>query len=212
MNLLIVTISLGQDIITRTDGTQILGKVTGEDSTHIFVKTVIKDKEIEAAIMKNKVAQILYENAEKPIKFNKKIKGLLNIEEGFWGYKYYKDDKKVTYKEFHKALKPHDKIYNEYKKSIGPRMLSNVTGIIGGYFIGRSLGKFIVDKGKKFDTSSLALGGGFILISIPFSGASLNKKKEAVSMYNEMIVNKNSLGYQEDVRLSIKGLGLYVDF
>jgi len=209
---LIIVISIGQDIITKKDGTKIYGEVLGEDSTQVYILTLVNSVESEEGVLKSRIAQIDYGFSETAVARNKNLFGLLHIENSVWGNRYYQGNNRIYKSDFKNTLRRFPAIYSTYQKSITFEAFGGIIGFVGGILIGNVIGELIIDRNSDFKKNKFFIGSGLALISIPLNSAARNNQKKAISNYNDMITSKKSFGFQEEVRFSINGLGVYIDF
>ncbi len=97
------------------------------------------------------------------------------------------------------------------KKSQSNNFMGNLLGVVGGFILGYQL--VAITSNRSDGLTSLAVGAGLSVLSIPFSARAQRQSTKAVRLYN------NSLGktsYYHPAELKLKfipnGLGLVLKF
>lgn len=100
--------------------------------------------------------------------------------------------------------------FTEMKTARSNYVIGNIIGGIGGFCVGYPLGTAMA--GGKANWTMAAIGGGLVLVSIPFSITYTRHAKHAVSVYNMGL--RQTSGNLLDLKLGFtsNGFGLNISF
>jgi hypothetical protein len=166
-----------QDVVTRTDGSKVYGKIIKEDSTNIYISTYIKSKKYDTFINKNKVLEVYYDQKFSYDTILPPRENMLSIHEGFWSTKYYQNAERINRDMFFNKLSQNPLALEQYKKGSGSKILAGVFGFASGYLIGRQLT-------GKFDGRQFAIGGILFISGVFIDAGGNRKRKRALDIYN----------------------------
>ncbi len=144
--------------------------------------------------------------------FSQNAKDSIEIKNSFWGKSYKYNGKYLTPSQIRKTIKDNPEAYKVMGYAGGYKMFSDVFSCAGGFLIGYPIGTHLYGKEKpKWELA--AIGGGLVLIAIPFAIGYSKRVNKAVRIYNEGIrqttdVKKLNfeLGYTPD------GIGVRMKF
>ena len=105
------------------------------------------------------------------------------IAEDFGGYKFIKDGKILTYRQLYEIMKDDSELEPIMNKAWSYKTFSNVTGFVGGFMIGWTIGTMI--SGHKPDYVIGGIGCGLLFLTIPTSSHGSKKARNAVDIYNK---------------------------
>lgn len=208
------TISFAQDQLTLINGTTIATKIIDAEGDQIEVKKYNNLHGNSIFIPKSTIHKIIYEDGSTKI-FNAideaevakkketiaKSKGTyipngetedLMIMQGIWSTKYYEAGKKVSCKQFERALGADDNILELYKKGQSQRTVAGIVGIPAGFFLGNGAASLIYGNnnsilgrgtGKSWTTLGIGILGTIITFNIDKKGQS--KMLSAIRTHND---------------------------
>lgn len=145
-------------------------------------------------------------------------KGLITIEEDFWGKYYALDGKKITDEQYMELITncPESKFYYEkgckQKKTGWNLLIVGAPAYASGLLINRI--------GDSMDSQLLLIGGGILclcgtattLVSIPVLISGNHKKKNAYKVYNEYCAQPTTATLSLGPATKGVGVGLYLNF
>ena len=201
-----------QDIITRSDGTKIYGKIIKEDSTKVFIETEIKGVKKETFIIKTRVKNIYYGEINLNSKLDLPNGQTITYREGLSRYHFFLGDRILSNSEVAAIISTYPPAFDKYRNASGNKFFSNVVGFTGGFLMGHALGRYIFKRSNGFETTKLLIGAGIAFISFPISSKAEFQKMEAIRIYNESLGHLNKIGYKENIELKIGLNGIYVTF
>lgn len=136
-------------------------------------------------------------------------KDTIEIKKGLGTTFLYKGDK-LNNKKLLSVLESNNTAYTELKSAQGSYTAGNICGFIGGALIGYQLGASI--GGGKPNWAVAGVGGGFIVLGIPFSSSYLKKAKKAVAIYNGDVNKTAKIKTEFLPAITSNGIGLLVKF
>lgn len=166
-----------QDVIVRTDGSKVYGKIIKEDSTNIYISTFVKSKKYDTFISRNKVMEVYYDQNFSYDTILPPRENMLSVHQGFWSTKYYQNAERINRDMFFDKLSQNPLALEQYKKGTGSKMLAGVFGFASGYLIGRQLT-------GKFDGRQFAIGGILFISGVFIDAGGNRKRKRALDIYN----------------------------
>jgi len=129
----------------------------------------------------------------------------IEVKKSFGEVQLYKDDVRLTMKDTKALMRDHEAAFKELRKANTNKAFSYIFGIPGGALIGYPIGTAI--GGGEPEWLLAGIGAGLIVVSIPFISGYNKRARNAVSLYNESVINTTS-SFQPDVRFSVKANGL----
>lgn len=173
-----------QDLITKTDGTDIKAIVEEVGSKEVKYKEYSNPEGPVYSLPKSDVLMIIYENGKKEIigqMQNTIPDGVMTLDRrsGKLAINGMAIDKKST----HLYLSPEAE--SQYKtgdtiSSIGDAMISSGIGFAGGYLIGTLIGKGDIKRGLPV----YGVCAGIAILGIPLHFMGVSKIKKAINDYN----------------------------
>jgi len=126
------------------------------------------------------------------------------------GISFTQNGKKLTMNQLISVTKVNTNASKEIQTAKINHDVAQLFGLPGGLLVGFSLGRAMVSG--EANTLLLAIGGGLIAISIPFSSAYSKHAKEGVKIFNEGL-NSTALGKIDfNFGLTQHGIGLSMNF
>jgi len=126
------------------------------------------------------------------------------------GLAYYQHRKPLNYRQLAEMMKSNDLAYKHIKRAKRNQNTSLLFQYAGGFLIGYPIGTMIAGGDPNWVLAGI--GGGLILLSIPFVTSSMENGKQAVQYYNERI--QSDVGYrrkpQFEVGVTQNGIGIVV--
>lgn len=196
-----------QDRIIRKDGRTIECEVLSVDSTYVNFKLLHGSTYIETRLEMDQVEDIQYEGYYDPRTIEPDI--ILVKKEGV-SYKYYIGNRSLSNSELSGLLSLNQLAYAKYKKAQASNGGAMVFGFIGGALIGWPIGTAI--GGGNPNWYLAAAGGGFILLSIPFSLDARENLHSAIDIYNEGLNKTSYVKPKVFLGFSQNGVGIRLVF
>lgn len=144
--------------------------------------------------------------------FSQTVQDSIEIKRSFFGTTYKYNGKYLTPNKIRKTIRVNPEADKVMGYAYGYKMFSDVFSMAGGFLIGYPIGTHLVGR-EKPNWELAALGGGLVLIAIPFAIGYSKRVDKAVRIYNDGLrqttqVNKLNfeLGYTPD------GIGVRMKF
>lgn len=141
--------------------------------------------------------------------FGQSTSDTIEIRYGF-GPVFVQNNRKLTPKELMGITYSNPEAYNEMIIAKRNADASSVFGGIGGFMVGWPIGAAI--GGGEPNWAMAAIGGGLILISIPFSTGYSKRAKRAVKIYNNDIKQTSTRKFDFDMGFTCDGIGFRITF
>lgn len=196
-----------QDVIIRKNGTTIDCEVIDVDSSYVNFKILHGDSEVQTRLKMDEVEKIVYEGeydfttSDTPSEITIK-KGLTT--------RYYHQGVPLTNPELAGLLSLNKAAHAEYKKSKGSMAGAMILSFAGGFCIGWPIGTAIA--GGDANWTLAAIGGGLILLSIPFTLDANKKVENAIDIYNGGLSRSSSAKPKVLLGFSPNGAGIRLVF
>ena len=214
--LIILLLSTGflysQDVIIRKDGKSIIGKITKEDSTNVYITTIVKAVFYDTFISRSKIVSIKYGVNMQSSTDPKLSHQTITIRNTFLGKQHFFGGQYKDVNEIKMILKTNPQALELFVNTFATSAFADICEYGGGFMIGYSIGQWLIKGNNKFNWSLLGIGAGVTLISIPISISAQKQRKLAVDVYNNSIIQKGKIGYKEDINPSITGSGICLRF
>lgn len=115
------------------------------------------------------------------------------------GYRYIQNGNKLNMRGLVKKMRYNQQAYDLIRKAKSNKTLPAIMGFIGGYLIGRQIGKDIV--GGDANWALAGVGIGLIAIEIPIY-SSVNKKiKQAIQLYNSSLESTSFYEFKPEFKI-----------
>ena len=134
----------------------------------------------------------------------------INYEKVFGGYKYTQNDKPISVKQMSEAMNNNPEASAYMKKAKTNYGASMVFNFAGGFLIGWPIGTAL--GGGEPEWGMAAIGGGLILLGIPFAKATNTNAIKAVDIYNASNGDIGARVYTLNFGLSSRGIGITMKF
>lgn len=144
--------------------------------------------------------------------FNVSSAQVIEMKLNLLGYKFIKNDKKISWNELVEATNKNKEANHLIKKAKTHNTISNISALVGGVLTGIPIGQSITEGDPNWTLAYI--GGGIFAISIPFTLSALNKANKGVDEYNQSLKPTASTYLQPSFDLIVNGngLGLSVQF
>lgn len=169
--------TLAQDIIYRTNGTQIKCKVTREDSTNVHFEVYRNQIKHSTSLPQSEVAKIKY-NCPVPKTFSDSIVAV----KALIGHTYYYQGERISYSELNEILATNPVSRQQSLEAQPIYVLSQIISGVGGFCVGWELGSIVT--GTSSGGVLLLFGAGLIGISLPIYSRYCKKIEQALDIYN----------------------------
>jgi len=126
------------------------------------------------------------------------------------GTVYYQHGKRITHRQIVQITRKNEAAYVEMKIARNYYTFGNIFGAAGGFLVGWPLGAAIA--GGDPDWSLAAIGGGLIIVSIPFSISYSTHTKKAVALYNNGLGQSSSYNFKLSPKFSANSFGIIMTF
>lgn len=141
--------------------------------------------------------------------FGQSTSDTIEIRYGF-GPVFVQNNRKLTPKELMEITYSDPEAFNEMIIAKRNADASSVFGGIGGFMVGWPIGTAI--GGGEPNWAMAAIGGGLIIISIPFSTGYSKHAKRAVKIYNNDIKQAATSKVDFNMGFTCDGIGLRITF
>lgn len=135
----------------------------------------------------------------------------IEIVKTVFGMQYYKDNKQISKSNVISMLKSNPKSLELYDKGVMNCTFGNISGLIGGFFVGYQLGAS-TSNNKSKSIAPLVVGIGLFVVSLPLSVHGTKQKASAINLYNSSLKYNSKQKVSYNLLFNSKGVGLLVKF
>jgi len=136
----------------------------------------------------------------------------IEIEKVFGGYKYYQNEKRMTFGDLARTMESNAKALKLIKKAQGNNTLSSIFGFAGGALFGWPIGTEL--GGGNPNWTIAGIGVGVMAIGIPLSSGANKNAREAIELYNSSLEPSSYRGFKPQFNLlsNSSGFGISMSF
>lgn len=196
-----------QDLIVRTNGNTIDCKIISVDSVNVSFTYRHRDMEVETKLAMNLIEKIIYEGETNQSII---IPDSIYLKKVSGKFQYIHNEKPLNNNQLYGLLSLNKLATVELQKANSSRAAAMIFGFAGGFMIGWPLGTLIAGGEPKWYLAGI--GGGLILLSIPFSLEAKSNIRDAVDIYNEGIKNTSMVKMQLLLGFTQNGIGVRLIF
>jgi len=198
-----------QDAIIRTNGERIDCEILSIDSTNVYFYLTNGNRNVKTSLSQDKIEKIYYnykgefdENTSTPDSILMRREGLT--------YKYYHKGIILSNIELSGILSLNQSAFQEFKSARSSIAMTYILGFSGGFLIGWPIGTAIAGKDPQWYMA--AIGGGLILLSIPFSRDAKMKTHNAIDIYNGGLSKASYIKKEVLLGFTTNGIGVCLIF
>lgn len=136
--------------------------------------------------------------------------GSIEMQKGFWGTTYWKDNNKISNVEFTNLVKQNPAAFTELKKARTNKAFSTLFSSAGGFLVGWPIGT--AAGGGDANWAMAGIGAGLVLVAIPFEIAFNKRAKNAVNTYNNGLGKSSWRKPQVSLGFTQHGMGMKMSF